>query len=53
VANHADTTITLTDAPDEDERAVIMDGLRAYNDCAGDLPSTKLPAANWKVRARV
>jgi hypothetical protein len=32
VANHADTTITLTDAPDDDKRAVIMDGLRAYND---------------------
>jgi hypothetical protein len=32
VANHADTTIALTDAPDDDERAVIMDGLRAYND---------------------
>jgi GNAT superfamily N-acetyltransferase len=32
VANHADTTITLTDAPGDDERAVIMDGLRAYND---------------------
>jgi GNAT superfamily N-acetyltransferase len=31
VANHADTTITLTDAPEDDERAVIMDGLRAYN----------------------
>jgi hypothetical protein len=26
------TTITLTDAPGDDERAVIMDGLRAYND---------------------
>ena len=32
MANHADTTITLTDAPSDDERAVIMDGLRAYND---------------------
>ena len=32
MANHADTTITLTDAPGDDERAVIMDGLRAYND---------------------
>ena len=31
MANHADTTITLTDAPEDDERAVIMDGLRAYN----------------------
>jgi GNAT superfamily N-acetyltransferase len=32
VANKAGTTITLTDAPDEDERAVITDGLRAYNE---------------------
>ena len=29
MANHADTTITLTDSPEDDERAVIMDGLRA------------------------
>jgi len=27
VANRAETTITLTDAPDDDERAVITDGL--------------------------
>ena len=32
MANHAKTTITLTDAPDDDERAVIADGLRAYNE---------------------
>jgi len=32
VANQAETTITLTDAPDDDERAVIMDGLRTYNE---------------------
>jgi GNAT superfamily N-acetyltransferase len=32
VANQAETTITLTDAPDDDERAVITDGLRAYNE---------------------
>jgi GNAT superfamily N-acetyltransferase len=30
VANQAETT--LTDAPDDDERAVIMDGLRTYNE---------------------
>jgi hypothetical protein len=24
--------MTLTDTPDDDERAVIMDGLRAYNE---------------------
>jgi GNAT superfamily N-acetyltransferase len=32
VADKAETTITLTDAPDDDESAVITDGLRAYND---------------------
>lgn len=32
MANHAETTITVTDAPDDDERAVITDGLRAYNE---------------------
>jgi len=32
VANHADTAITLTDAPEPDESAVITDGLRAYNE---------------------
>jgi GNAT superfamily N-acetyltransferase len=32
VANRAETTITLTEAPDDDERAVITDGLRAYNE---------------------
>jgi GNAT superfamily N-acetyltransferase len=30
MANQA--TITLTDTPDDDERAVIMDGLHAYNE---------------------
>jgi GNAT superfamily N-acetyltransferase len=32
VVNHAETTMILTDAPDDAERAVIMDGLRAYNE---------------------
>ena len=32
MANRAETTITLTDAPDADEQAVIADGLRAYNE---------------------
>ncbi len=32
MANQAETTIRLTDAPDDDERAVITDGLRAYNE---------------------
>lgn len=32
MANHAEITIGLTDAPDEEERSVIADGLRAYNE---------------------
>jgi GNAT superfamily N-acetyltransferase len=32
VANHAETTITLTDKPDHNESAVITEGLRAYNE---------------------
>ena len=32
MADHAESTITLTDAPGEDELAVITDGLRAYNE---------------------
>ena len=32
MANRAETMITLTDAPDDDERAVITDGLRGYNE---------------------
>ena len=30
--SRAETTITLTDAPDDGERTVVMDGLRAYNE---------------------
>ena len=32
MANQAETMMTLTDAPGDDERAVITDGLRAYNE---------------------
>jgi GNAT superfamily N-acetyltransferase len=32
VADLAETMITLSDAPNDEERAVIMDGLRAYNE---------------------
>ena len=32
MANLYETTITLTDAPDDQERNAVMDGLRAYND---------------------
>jgi len=39
VASRAETTITLTDASHDDERAVIADGLRAYN---VDRPSLEL-----------
>ena len=43
MANKAETTIALTDAPDDDERAVITDGLRAYNEAqAGSSDSRAL-----------
>jgi len=32
VPSRAETTITLTDAPEDSERTVVMDGLRAYNE---------------------
>jgi GNAT superfamily N-acetyltransferase len=32
VTDHADTAITLTEAPEADESVVITDGLRAYNE---------------------
>ena len=32
MADEAETTITLTEAPDDDESAVIAEGLRAYNE---------------------
>jgi GNAT superfamily N-acetyltransferase len=32
MAGRAETTITLTDAPDDDECAVITEGLRTYNE---------------------
>ena len=32
MADRAETMITLTDAPDDDERAVITEGLRTYNE---------------------
>jgi GNAT superfamily N-acetyltransferase len=37
MADQSETTITLTDAPDDDERAVIMEGLRAYNEAQAGL----------------
>ena len=32
MADRAETRITLTDTPDDRERAIVMDGLRAYNE---------------------
>jgi len=32
VPSRAETTITLNDAPEDGERTVVMDGLRAYNE---------------------
>jgi GNAT superfamily N-acetyltransferase len=32
VLSRAETTITLTDAPEDGERTIVMDGLRAYNE---------------------
>jgi GNAT superfamily N-acetyltransferase len=32
MANHAETVITMTDAPGDDDQAVISDGLSAYNE---------------------
>jgi GNAT superfamily N-acetyltransferase len=43
VANQAEPTITLTDGPNDDESAVIADGLRAYNEAqAGNSDSRAL-----------
>jgi GNAT superfamily N-acetyltransferase len=41
VANRAETTITLTDAAQDDERAVIVDGLRAYNEAQAGYSDTR------------
>ena len=44
MTDKAETTISLTDAPDDDEQPVIADGLRAYNEAqAGG--SDSLPLA--------
>ena len=43
MANHGEVTINLTEAPDDAERAVIADGLRAYNEAqAGNSDSRPL-----------
>ena len=47
MANRAETTITLTDAPHDDDRAVIADGLRAYNEAqAGYSDSVYSPSSS-------
>ena len=44
MANRAETTITLTDAPQDDELGVIAEGLRAYNEVQAGY-SDSLPVA--------
>jgi GNAT superfamily N-acetyltransferase len=41
VANQAETTITLTDAPDDGEQAVITEGLRAYNEAQAGVSDSR------------
>jgi GNAT superfamily N-acetyltransferase len=41
MADQAETTITLTDAPEDDERAAITDGLRAYNEAQAGYSDTR------------
>jgi GNAT superfamily N-acetyltransferase len=41
VANKADATITLTDAPSADEAAVITEGLRAYNEAQAGVSDSR------------
>ena len=41
MANKTDATITLTDAPCEDEAAVITEGLRAYNEAQAGVSDSR------------
>jgi GNAT superfamily N-acetyltransferase len=41
VPSRAETTITLTDAPEDGERTVVMDGLRAYNEERAGVPDAR------------
>ena len=41
VANQAETSITLTDAPDDGEGAVITEGLRAYNEAQAGVSDSR------------
>ena len=41
VANQAETSITLTNAPDDREGAVITEGLRAYNEAQAGVSDSR------------
>ena len=41
MANQAETTITLTDAPDDGERTVITEGLRTYNEAQAGVSDSR------------
>ena len=41
MANQAETAITLTDAPDDGECAVITEGLRAYNEARAGVSDSR------------
>ena len=41
MADHAESTITLTDAPGDDELAVITEGLRAYNEAQAGVSDSR------------
>ena len=41
VANQAETSITLTDAPDDREGAMITEGLRAYNEAQAGVSDSR------------
>jgi hypothetical protein len=41
VANQAETTITLTDAPDDGECAAITEGLRAFNEAQAGVSDSR------------
>ena len=52
MANRAETTITLTDAPDDDERTVITDGLRAYNETQAGASDVRSPSSSAILKQR-
>ena len=50
----AETAITVTDSPDDEERATIINGLRAYAGgtlgCRSACHRARFPAACWAAR---